>query len=78
MQRYAAYRARVFDRLSMATGLDARRLPPAALAMLPDFYRAGLAIDDAADRLADPGPTPEPFPHRPLADELISDPQEVQ
>jgi hypothetical protein len=39
----------------MTTGIDVRRLPPDALALLPDYYRAGLGIDDAADRLANPG-----------------------
>ena len=62
MQHYAAYRARVFAHLNMATGIDVRRLSSASLAMLPDYYRAGLGIHDTSDRLLDPDPAPEPFP----------------
>lgn len=77
MQRYAAYRARVYALLFMATGVDARCLPPDALAALPDLYRAGLGIDDAADQLAYPGPErrlTRPFPQDP--DNYPSTPQE--
>jgi hypothetical protein len=51
----------------IATPIDIRRLPPATLAALPDFYRAGLGIDDAADRLA--SPCLERMPARPLCED---------
>lgn len=79
MQRYAAYRARVYALLFMATGVDARCLPPDALAALPDLYRAGLGIQDAADRLAAPGlerRPPRPPRHDP--DDYPTTPQEEQ
>jgi hypothetical protein len=65
MLRYATYRTQVYTVLAAATGLQATRLPAAALASLPGYFRAGLSPHDAADRLIACGPAPEPFP-RPL------------
>lgn len=77
MQRYATYRARVLAQLAMATGLDVGRLPPDALAALPDLYRAGLGIDDAADRITAPGLQRKPArpPHED-PDDQPANPQE--
>jgi hypothetical protein len=43
MLRYATYRTRVYTVLAAATGLQATCLPAAALASLPDYFRAGLS-----------------------------------
>jgi hypothetical protein len=62
MLRYATYRTQVYTVLAAATGLQATRLPAAALASLPDYFRAGISPHDAADRLIVGGPSLETAP----------------